>query len=248
MKKSLIGAAMITAAFFASNLPAAPVVYVMGGIDGKMLTNTDANNYFNVNSEIGPQGYGSGVGHLGLQLGRYFAVEASMDGGLDRTNDLSYYNFGVRTRHVTTDWKLTTYSITPALTWAGGNSVNMLGLRLGQANLSGHVEDDAYGATGAYNQNAQAMDCGLIFRTSMLMAEHFSVGLEFGYDWTMFDNISTSDGSGSYNPPQSPERNISTVAHNGDRTTLDFSGGHVALVIGLWSGSPVYSQAEPDQN
>ncbi len=49
----------------------------------------------------------------------------------------------------------------------------------------------------------------------------------------MFKDISDSNGTGTYNPPQSPEQNVSNVGHNGDQTTLDFFGGHVAMVIGL---------------
>jgi len=247
MRKALLGGALITAALLGPQAHAAPALYLLGGVDGKMLTNTDANNYFNVNSVLGPKGYGSGVAHLGLQFDRYFAVEASVDSGLDRANDMTYYNFGFPTRHITTDWKLTTYSVTPGLTWASHDSVNMLGFRIGQANLSGHVEDDAYGANGSYDQNAQTTDYGLIFRSSTLMADHFSVGLEFGYDWTVFNNISNKNGTGSYDPPQSPERNVSTTGHNGDQTTLDFSGGHIALVVGLWSGPPVSGRTGEDE-
>jgi hypothetical protein len=237
MKLLLVGGAVIAAGFAAAAASAAPALYLVGGIDGKMLTNTDANNYFNVKDELGPQGYGSAVGHLGLQFSRYFSVEASVNGGLDRTNDLTYYNFGAPTRHVTTNWKLMTYSVTPGLTWGNQNLVNMLGLRFGQANLTGHIEDDAYGMNGAYDQNAQTMDYGIIFRSSTLVADHFSVGLELGYDWTVFNNIATSNGVGAYQSPQSPDQNISTFGHGGDRTTLDFSGGHVAIVVGLWSGA-----------
>ncbi len=116
----------------------------------------------------------------------------------------------------------------------------MLGVRVGQANLAGHVEDDAYGTTGSYDQAAQTTDIGVLFRSSQIVFDHLSIGIELGYDWTQFKDITDKNGTGAYNPPQSPEQNVSDIGHNGDQTTLDFSGGHVALVIGLWSNAPVH--------
>lgn len=242
MKKKLIFALALLPLLGAAALKAEghSALYLLGGIDGKMLTNQDANNYFNLdNGQLGPQGYGSPVAHLGFQFERWFAIEASADLGPVRTNDVSYQN-GIlgTTRHIVTRWALSTYSITPGVTWVGRGFVNMLGLRIGQANLSGHVQDDAYGSTGSYDQEAQAYDGGVVFRSSQIMAGHVSIGLEFGYDWTMFNNISNKNGSGSYGPAHSPERNVSGSGHNGDQTTLDFSGGHVALTLGLWSNAP----------
>ncbi len=46
-------------------------IYLLGGIDGKMLTNQDANNYFDLDGQqLVPEGYPGGVIHLGLQLQR----------------------------------------------------------------------------------------------------------------------------------------------------------------------------------
>jgi hypothetical protein len=240
MKKIVMAALLLTAPLAAGWLHADPAVYLLGGIDGKVLTNQDADNYFNLpGGQLGPKGYGGGVVHLGVQFSRWMALEASINAGPVRDNDVTYENgfFGT-TRHVTARWALTTYSITPAITWAGPHHVNMLGLRLGQAVMAGHVNDTAYGADGSYDQEARAFDGGLIFRSSQIMLGHLSLGFEFGYDWTMFKNIQNSNGTGAYSSVASPERNISDIGHNGDQTTLDFSGGHVAIVLGLWSNAP----------
>ena len=220
-------------------------LYLLAGLDGKILTNQDANNYFNLPAgQLGPQGIPSGVVHAGFQFKQWLALEASANFGPNRSNSVDYHNgiFGT-TRQVTTRWGLTTYSVTPALTWAGMGFVNFLGLRLGLANLSGHVDDNAYGFNGSYDQSAQTYDVGLLFRSSQIYVSHVSLGLELGYDYTMFNDIKNTNGTGTYATPHSPERNVSNVAHNGDQTSLDFSGGHVALVIGLWTNSPVTADA-----
>ncbi|HTA17058.1 MAG TPA: hypothetical protein VK786_04865, partial [bacterium] len=105
-------------------------LYLLGGVDGKLLTNTDADNYFGVPADLlGPKGYDSPVVHLGLQIERWMAVELSGNFGPDRYNQVSYSSDGgLETRQVTTQWNLDTYSITPALTWAGPGFVNFLGL------------------------------------------------------------------------------------------------------------------------
>jgi hypothetical protein len=247
MKKPLLSALCLAACLAAPSLKAdtSSAVYLLAGLDGKMLTNQDANNYFNLSGQqIGPQGYPSPVVHLGLQLMRFLAVEASADFGPIRNNDVTYENFGFTTRRVTTRWGVTTYSITPAVTFAGLGFVNMLGLRLGSATLAGHVDDNAYGNNGSYDQEAQTYDAGLLFRSSQMLLAHLSFGLELGYDWTMFNDIKNKNGKGTYDPVHSPERNVSGVGHNGDKTTLDFSGGHLAIVMGLWS-NPVVTKDEP---
>jgi hypothetical protein len=245
MQKVSIAALVLAASLTGNGLRAESdsAVYLLAGLDGKMLTNQDANNYFNLDGpQIGPQGYPSPVVHLGLQLMRYLALEASADFGPVRNNDVVYQNFGFTTRRVTTRWGVTTYSITPAVTWAGAGFVSMLGLRLGVASLAGHVDDNAYGATGSYDQQAKTYDAGLLFRSSQIFVGHVSLGLELGYDWTMFKDITNTNGKGSYDPVHSPERNVSNSGHNGDQTTLDFSGGHLALVMGLWSNPVVRTE------
>lgn len=246
MKKFLLSGLLIAASWTTASLHADNVaLYLLGGLDGKMITNQDANNYFNLEGQqLGPMGIASPVVHLGIQFARWMALEASADFGPVRNQDVTYQNGALgTTRRVTTKWALTTYSVTPGITWVGAGFVNMLGLRLGQANLAGHVDDNAYGSTGSYDQEAQAYDAGLLFRSSQIMLGHLSLGLEFGYDWTMFKDIKNKNGQGSYDPAHSPERNVSTFGHNGDQTTLDFSGGHLAIVVGLWSAAPV--SAEP---
>lgn len=219
-------------------------IYLLGGIDGKMLTNQDANNYFNLDGELGPRGLPSPVVHLGFQFMRFLSLEASVSMGPTRDNTATYEN-GIlgTTRKVTTRWGLTTFSFTPGVTFAGAGFLNMLGLRVGQANLNGRVDDEAYGLSGSYDQSAQAFDLGVIFRSSRIMMGHFSAGIEVGYDWTVFKEIKNSNGSGTYATPHSPERNVSTIGHNGDQTELDFSGAHVAFVIGLWSNAVVKDDA-----
>jgi hypothetical protein len=247
MKKTLISALFLVACLAAPGLEAdsGSAVYLLAGLDGKMLTNQDANNYFNLSGQqLGAQGYPSPVVHLGVRMLDFLAVELSANFGPNRNNDVVYENFASTTRRVTTHWGLTTYSITPGFTWAGGGFISMLGLRVGQAVLNGHVDDNAYGQTGSYDQEAQTYDAGLIFRSSQMIVNHVSLGLELGYDWTMFKDIKNKNGKGTYDPVHSPERNVSNFAHNGDQTTLDFSGGHLAIVMGLWS-NPAVAKEEP---
>jgi len=248
VKKTVFSALLLAGLLAGPRLQAEPSLYLMGGVDEKVLANQDANNYFNLPSgQLGPQAYPSGVVHLGMQFSRWMALEASINAGPVRDNDVTYENsfFGT-TRHVTTHWALTTYSVTPAITWAGPRYVNLLGLRLGQANLAGHVDDSAYGADGSYDQQARAFDAGVIFRTSQIMLGHLSLGFELGYDWTQFKDIQNSNGHGAYSSVGSPEHNVSDNGHNGDQTTIDFSGGHVAVVLGLWSNAPARSRPVND--
>jgi hypothetical protein len=86
--------------------------------------------------------------------------------------------------------------------------------------------------------SAQAFDLGVVLRSSVIASRHLSVGVELGYDWTVFNSLSTSNGQGAYDPPPNPDRDVSGNGHNGDQAHLDFSGPHVALVIGLWTGMP----------
>jgi len=232
----LCGALLASSAGHAENSSA---IYVLAGLDGKILTNQDANNYFNLSAgQLGPQGLAGGVLHIGYQWPHLLSLEASANFGPGRANDVTYESSFGPTRHVVTQWATTTFSITPGLTWITPRSVSMLGLRLGLANLSGHVDDNAFGFTGSYDQEAQAFDVGLLLRSSQIVVGHLSLGVELGYDYTIFNNITNKNGKGVYNPAHSPERNVSGLGHNGDNTTLDFSGGHIALVLGIWSQSP----------
>lgn len=247
MKKTMLLTLLLGALALKGTLPAEThnAIYLLGAFDGKMLTNQDANNYFNLpGGQLGPQGYPSFHGHLGFQFQRWMALEASAQFGPVRKHDIFYENGPFTTRHVTTQWSLTTYSLTPGVTWAGEGWLSFLGVRVGQANLAGRVDDDAFGTSGGYDQSAQTYDVGVVLRTQAIFIDHISLGLELGYDWTMFNNITNKNGEGTYNPAHSPERNISTLGHNGDQTTLDFSGGHIALVIGLWSNPPVTSEGD----
>jgi hypothetical protein len=242
MNKLMILLLCMGAAFTGSGLKAesSNAIYLLAGLDGKMLTNQDANNYYNLNGQLGPRGYSSGVLHLGFQFKRWMALEASANFGLNREYDVTYENglLGA-TRRVTSKWSTTTYSIMPAITWANADYVNVLGVRAGLANLTGHIDDSTYGFSGSYDQEAKTYDVGVLFRTSWIAVGHVSLGLELGYDWTMFRDIKNKNGSGTYETPRPTENNISTFAHNGDPTVLDFSGAHVAIVLGLWSNPPV---------
>jgi len=224
--------------------------YLLAGLDGKLLTNQDANTYFNASDSCKPQGYPSGVVHVGYQFERWMALEASADFGLSRTNNITYTNglLGTPTREVNTRWGLNTYSLTPAATWMGWGYANLLGLRMGAAVLNGHVVDNAYGVDGAYDEAASALDFGVIFRSSRMVAGPVSLGIEIGYDWTRFTNITTENGTGFYSSVSSPERNISAIGHHGNVTALDFSGGHIAIVMGLWSNPPINREAEAFDN
>ena len=241
MKKLMIIPLFLLMAALAGRAHAADgsAVYILGGIDGKMLTNNDANNYFNLNGVLGPKGYPSGVLHIGFQFSPWMALEAVGDLGPERTNEIDYQNGGFTTRHISTRWSESTLSVMPAFTWCGPGYVNALGLKVGQAMLAGHVNDSAFGADGSYDQEARTLALGLLLRSSHIIAGHLSLGMEVGYDWAMFKDITNKNGTGDYNPVHSPERNVSTFGHNGDQTTLDFSGAHIALIVGLWSAAPV---------
>jgi hypothetical protein len=119
---------------------------------------------------------------------------------------------------------------------------------MGAAVLNGHVVDNAYGVDGAYDEAASALDFGVIFRSSRMVAGPVSLGIEIGYDWTRFTNITTENGTGFYSSVSSPERNISAIGHHGNVTALDFSGGHIAIVMGLWSNPPINREAEAFDN
>lgn len=240
MKKGLILGTILWGTLGAGSLYAQPegAVYFMGAMNGRYLANQDANTYFNLDNQIGPKGYPSYSGHLGLQLGSWIAFEASAEVGPVREFEARYDQGIFGERVVRTRWETRTFSITPAVTWVGHDFVNMAGIRVGLANLAGHVTDDTSSSRGSYDQEAQTYDLGLVLRTSVIASQHFSAGLELGYDWTVFHNIANRNGQGSYDPPHSPEQNVSSSGHNGAQSSLDFSGPHVALVIGLWTGTP----------
>ena len=250
MKRILILPLMLALAG-AGRLAASPIdsLYLLGGFDEQMLAGQYANDYFNLNSgQLGSLGVVSGVLHGGLQLGRFASVELSADWGKIRNNDVSYHNGPLgMTRQIQTQWSVATYSVTPAFTFAAPGWVGSLGLRMGLALLGGRVVDNAYGVDGAYDQNAMTPDIGIVLRGSRIFAGHFSLSLEAGYDRTVFGSITDTNGTGSYQGVGSPEHNVSTIGHNGDQSSLDYSGPHIAILIGLWSSAPGPDAAEPDK-
>jgi len=242
MKLKLIAPMLLAACLAAAGLGAGTdnPLYLMVGADEKLLGNQDANDYFNLNGgQLGSVAILSGVIHAGLQVGRFASLEVSVNLGDARNNDVTYTN-GVlgTTREVQTQWNMTTYSVTPALTFAWPGWVDSAGLRLGFAVLGGHVVDNAYGQDGSYDQSAMTPDIGLLFRTSTIFLRHFSVGLELGYDHTFFSSIQDANGTGTYSNVGNPEHNVSSVGHNGSQTSLDFSGPHMAVLVGLWGAPP----------
>jgi hypothetical protein len=247
VKNLLFAAAFCGAGLLDAHLCAeeASSFYLLGGLDGKLLADHDTNTYFNVSDSFKPQGYPSGVVHLGYQYEKWLALEASADLGLSRTYSVSYASglLGT-TRNVSAQWGLSTYSLTPAFTWAGRGYAHLLGLRLGVASLNGHVDDDADGVPGSYDERSSAFDFGVLFRSSRMVSGPFSLGFELGYDWTRFSDVSTANGTGAYRSVSSPERNISAIGHRGNVTALDFSGAHIAIVLGLWSEPYVNREAE----
>lgn len=242
---------MLASALFAvSDLSAGAhsAFYLLGGLDAKVLSNQDANDYFNLPAgQIAPAASPSAVIRLGAQLHRLLALEIGLDLGPSRQYEAQYHNFGVNTRRVSTRWSKTTLSIMPALTWSSPERVQLLGLRIGQSRLAGHTDDWAYGVDGAYDSEAETLDAGILFRSTWIFVSRFSMGLELGYDWTQFRDIKNKDGSGSYGSVHSPERNVSSLGHAGAASVLDYSGGHVAVVFGLWSNAP-YTEGGPGQD
>lgn len=218
------------------------VVYLLGSVGGTLLPNQDFNDYFGENGAVSPQLYGDGALSLGLQHRGWCALELGVDFGPGRY--ASVINDGGAGRDIAVSWALTTFSVMPALTWRGPGSTALLGLRLGDAYLSGHVDDNGAGADGGYDQTAQAFDLGLLLRGTWFWGDHLSTGVELGYSWTRFTTVTNTNGSGSYAGVQSPERDVHGPGHNGDQTALDFSGFRLALVLGLWSDPP--TERPPD--
>jgi hypothetical protein len=201
-------------------------LYLLGHYGAKFINNADANSYFG-NGGFNNQAYQVYGGHLGFQFNRLVALEASVDVGPFR-NFNALYTAGPVTGTVQTDWNLLTYSLTPALTWAGttrhnASYVHFLGLRLGLAALRNNITDTRPGVPGGISNDQQAFDFGVLLRTSFIAADHFSVGVEGGYDWTRFNNATAPGGSNTAN--------------------LDFSGPHVDVVLGLWSNPPMRATA-----
>jgi hypothetical protein len=223
-------------------------VYLLGTGGGQWLSSDDANRYFNSPGHFGSQVLPAWSARLGFQFARWFSIEADAQFGPQRDYDITYNNGLFNTRRIVTRWTLNSYSLIPAISFSKANMagacVSSLGLRVGQANLRGHVDDEAFGVSGAYDSEAQAFDYGVVLRFSQIFVEHLSIGLELGYDWTRFTDISNKNGSGSYGSPHSPERDVSGIGHGGAQTTLDFSGPRLSLVIGLWSNPPAREGAQ----
>lgn len=240
MRKNLIAPLFVAACLAGAGLHADTdsAVYLLAAGDAKLLTNSDANNYFATKpGQIAAQGYGDGDVRLGLQFGRWAALEASFNMGPFRNYQVVNYasaNNAFTSSNVTTNWTLYTYSLTPGVTWAGPGFVNFLGIRFGVANLGGHVNDVSGGADGSYDQYATTPDIGVLFRTSSIFVDHISVGLELGYDYTYFNTVNNDRGTGTYT-------GITGASHNanGSATQLNFSGPHIGIVLGLWSNAPV---------
>lgn len=219
---------MLTGLFMANLAQAERVVertsalYLLGHYGGKMVDSADANTYFGTGA-FSSQIYQQFGAHVGFQFGDMLALEGSIDVGPYRNFRSLYSGPGSVTGTVTTDWNLLTYSVTPALSWAGatahGSYVNLIGIRLGLAALRNNITDSRPGAPGNISQDLQAFDYGVIVRSEIIASDHFSIGLEGGYDWTRFNNATNPSGNGNSN--------------------LDFSGPHASVVVGLWSNAPV---------
>lgn len=217
MIKTLIAGILFASCLAGASLSAenTGALYVMAGPDYKVLTNQNTNGYFNQGTPSSVQGYPNGVVHLGLQIERWAALEASADFGPYQNYNVNYDNGVLSGQQVNTHWGVSTYSLMPAVTWCGLGWVNLLGFRVGLANLYNQTNSSL--AAASYTQQAQTLDYGLLFRTTYIVMDHISVGLELGYDWTKFNNV----------------RDVS-----GNASGLDYSGYHAALVFGLWSNPP----------
>jgi hypothetical protein len=254
MKKKLIGAFLFAACLAGAGLHAEEAnnaLYLLAGGDAVLLTNTDANNYFDTKSgQIGTQGYGDGVLHLGFQFGRWAALEASFNAGPFRNYEVVNYassNNSFHASQVKTNWTLYTYSITPAITWACPGLVNFLGLRLGVSQMVGQVNSVQDGFDGSYDQEATTPDIGVLLRSSAIFAHHVSIGFEMGYDYIVFNDVNNSNSSGTYSGMNGTSHNTTASGQPGAQTSLNFSGPHIAITLGLWSDEPV-NRDEGDDN
>ncbi|HTB22944.1 MAG TPA: hypothetical protein VK914_09580 [bacterium] len=244
--KNLIGAFLLTACLAGSGLRAEETnsaMYLLAGGDAVILANSDANSYFGVKpGQIGTQGYGDGVLHLGLQFGRMAALEASFNAGPFRNYEVVNYNSNnpsLGFSQVKTNWTLLTYTLTPAITWAWPGTVNFLGLRLGVSSLDGKVNSTADAGDGSYDQEGTAPVIGVLARSSAIFAHHFSIGLELGYDYIVFNDVSNSKGTGTYSGMNGTAYDTTPSGQQGPKTSLNFSGPHIAITLGLWSDEPV---------
>jgi len=249
MKLKLIAAGILAACAAGATLRAdegSTAMYVQAHGNAILLTNADANNYFNVNDQIGTQGYAGGAIDVGWQIRREAAIEVGFGLGPFRNYDEAYYNQGSNTfatGQVKTDWNLYTWAVTPALTWTGPGYVHLLGLHLGLSTLAGQVTNGENGLDGSVNQVGYTPDIGVVLRTTYILAHHVSFGLELGWDYIVFNSITNSDGSGTY-------AGLNGTAHNADggQTSLNFSGPHLGVVIGLWSRDPGGRGGERDRD
>jgi hypothetical protein len=246
MKKNLIGAIVLASCLAGAGLHAEEAnnaVYLLAGGDAVMLTNADANNYFSLKSgQIGTQGYGDGVLHLGYQFGRWAALEASFNAGPFRNYEVVNYNTNnpsLGFSQVKTNWTLYTYSITPAVTWACPGLVNFLGIRLGVSNLVGQVNSVQDGFDGSYDQEATTPDIGVLLRSSAIFAHHVSIGFELGYDYIVFNDVTNSNSTGTYTGQNGTSHDTTASGQPGAQTSLNFSGPHIAITLGLWSDEPI---------
>jgi len=242
----LVAACLAGAALHAESYDA---LYLLAGGDAKILANQDANNYFGPQApKRGTQGYGDAVAHLGWQIQNWAAIEASFNLGPFRQYELVNYTDGrgFGASQVSTNWTLYTYSITPGLTWVSPRFVNFLGIRGGIAHLDGKVVNNYAGAigNGSYDQEANTPDIGVVFRTSTLFCRHLSIGFEVGWDYTVFNNVNNSNGTGTYSGNNGTSHNNTASGQPGAQTSLNFSGPHLGMTIGLWSNAPVVKDSD----
>jgi hypothetical protein len=223
---------------------ATSAAYALVAADCTFISNNDADAYFGDTNPWPMEAWPGMRFGLGYQYLRWLALEASVDFGPGRFYSVADAPGG-GDRRLSVSWAETVYALTPAITWVNPGSVQFLGLRLGLAEFSGHVDDDASSMDGSYDQSAQAFDLGLLFRSSRILENHISVGIEVGYDFVNFVAIHDGNGSGAYESPQNPERDIDGPGHGGPQTLLGFSGPHLAVVFGLWSNPPVPESPAP---
>ena len=214
-------------------------LYVLGDVGGKTILNQDFNDFFSTSPDS-PWFDAVGVPEGGVTLGYRFRGPFALEAGVNFTGSRSatdeYLNDTLQVQ------PMTSYSAGPVLCWDrhrwwfAESGVTEIGLKVSYATLNGSETVDNFTGNSSQNFSGSTTGFGVFIRVlNIWNPAGVTLGLEAGYDYQRFDDLTLSDTSGYYFAGTNGQR---LLQYDGSNAYIDNSGGYLRLVFG-WSSVPV---------
>jgi hypothetical protein len=236
--KIITGLALLAVLGTASVPLRADGAYVLGGIGGKAVYDQDFDDYYAGSNDPYPSDWtddygnvlGEGTVSLGWRFPGVMAVEAMV--GVDTAREASATTYlGDSTLLIN---PMFTVALGPVFCWDrpswwfAESGVTELGLRAEWASISGSETVDGY---GSQNFSDSAPGFGIFLRAlNIWNPTGFNIGLEVGYDYEYFDDLTLSDTNGGFAGNNGKQLNN----YRGGDAYIDNEGAYLRFVIG-WS-------------